>query len=108
MNTFDITPIISMLVALIGLMITTILIPWIKRKITAEKYSQIAAWVDVAVLAAEQLYGAGKGDEKLAYVAALLHEKGIEFDPENLKDEIRAMIEAAVRTLGEDEIKAMV
>lgn len=104
----DITPIISMLIALIGLMITSILIPWVKRKITAEKYSQIAGWVNIAVLAAEQLYGAGRGDEKLAYVAALLHEKGIEFDPENLKDEIRAMIEAAVRTLGDDEIKAMV
>ena len=50
----------------------------------------------------------GVAMKKLAYVAALLHEKGIVFDPENLKDEIRAMIEAAVRTLGDDEVKAMV
>lgn len=38
-------------------------------------------------------------------MADLLRQKGIEVDVDNLTDEVRAMIEAAVRELGEAEIK---
>lgn len=102
---YDITPIISAFIAILGVLITSLFIPWLKRKITAERYNQMQTWVRTFVLAAEQIYGAGKGDEKLRYVADLLRQKGIEVDVDNLTDEVRAMIEAAVRELGEAEIK---
>ncbi len=101
----DITPIISAFIAILGVLLTSLFVPWLKRKLSAERYNQLQAWVRTFVLAAEQIYGAGKGDEKLRYVADLLRQKGIEVDVDNLTDEVRAMIEAAVRELGDKEIK---
>jgi hypothetical protein len=54
---------------------------------------------------AEQIYGAGKGRNKLEYVAAALRAKGYYVDTDSVTDEIRAMIEAAVRELGSAEVK---
>jgi len=43
--------------------------------------------------------GSGRGEEKLAWVAERLREKGYEFDVTSTADAIRAMIEAAVLEL---------
>lgn len=65
----DITPIISAFIAIFGVLLTSLFVPWLKRKLSAERYNQLQTWVRTFVLAAEQIYGAGKGDEKLRYVA---------------------------------------
>lgn len=80
---------------LISTIITGVFIPWLRAKTTAAQREQIAAWIKIAVTAAEQLLGAGKGAEKKAYVVAWLREHGI--DPDGA--EIDAMIEAAVYEL---------
>lgn len=103
----DITPYLQLLLTFIGLILTGVLIPWIKTKIDAGHMAKITKYVDVFVLAAEQLYGAGNGREKLEYVAAALRAKGYILDIDSVTDEVRAMIEAAVRGLGEAEIKAV-
>lgn len=101
----DITPIISAFIAIFGVLLTSLFIPWLKRKLSAERYNQMQTWVRTFVLAAEQVYGAGNGREKLRYVGEMLRAKGIDVDIDNLEDEVRAMIEAAVRELGEAEVK---
>ena len=92
----DITPIMEAIITLVFLCITTFLIPYIKSKTTSAQQEQIQAWVNIAVMAAEQLIqGSGKGAEKKEYVIKWLNKHNITFDAEKLD----AMIEAAVYKL---------
>lgn len=84
----DLTPIIQAVIALLASLITYKLIPWIKARTTNEQQSMLRATVKTLVYAAEQIYGAGKGSEKMDYVAAQLAAKGYTVD--------RMEIEAAV------------
>ncbi len=102
---YDITPIINAVIALLGAIIVAWIIPLIKQKVSGDKYKKLQTWIQTFVLAAEQLYGAGNGRAKLEYVGNMLRAKGIEVDIDDVEDEIRAMIEAAVRELGDKEIK---
>lgn len=96
--TFDITPIIEAIAALIAALITAFLIPYIKSKTTAQQQAEINAWVRIAVAAAEQIYtGSGRGQEKKAYVLNWLREHGVTVD----EDKLDAMIEAAVYDLSQ-------
>ena len=84
----DLTPIFEAILALLAALVTYKLIPWIKARTTAEQQSLLTATVKTLVYAAEQLYGAGKGAEKLDYVISELEKRGFTAD--------RAAIEAAV------------
>ena len=93
---FDITVIVQAVFALIAVVITAIVIPYIKSKTTAAQQQQINAWVKIAVTAAEQIYiGTGLGADKKAHVVNFLKSKGVTLDMES----IDAMIEAAVYEL---------
>lgn len=85
----DLTPILQAVIALIAAIITAKVIPWIKAKTTNEQQAMLSAAVKTLVFAAEQLYGAGKGDEKLKYVIQELEKQGYTAD--------RSLVEAAVR-----------
>lgn len=98
--TFDITPIIEAVIALAGVVVSCVLIPYIKSKTTAEQQKEINAWVKIAVSAAEQIYkGSGRGEEKKAYVIQWLRDRGITVDEAKLD----ALIEAAVYELTNGE-----
>lgn len=91
----DYTELIQAIIALISVLITTFLIPLLKKKLSAEKLDELKKWVGIAVNAAEQLYGSKTGQQKKDYVVSFLHSKGIKFDV----DEVTAMIEAEVYKL---------
>lgn len=92
----NITPIIEAVFALMGAVITAVVIPYIRSRTTAQQRAEINAWVRVAVSAAEQLYkGEGRGKEKKAYVLEWLGAHGVTVDGEKLD----ALIEAAVYDL---------
>lgn len=91
----DYTELLQAFVALLATLITTFLIPFIKKKLSAEKTEELRRWVSVAVKAAEQLYGSKTGQQKKEYVVSFLLEKGIVFNTE----EVVAMIEAEVYKL---------
>lgn len=84
----DLTPIIQAVITLIAALITCRLIPWIKAKTTNEQQKHLSAVVKTLVFAAEQLYGAGHGADKMDYVVSRLEEKGFVVD----MDEIEAAI----------------
>lgn len=88
----DLTPIFQAVIALLAALITYKLIPWIQARTTERQQKNIAAAVRMAVYAAEQLYGAGQGEEKLQYAIEALQKAGFRLD----KDMIRAAIENAV------------
>lgn len=93
---YDITPIIEAVAALIGVIVTCVLIPFIKSKTTASQQAEINAWVKIAVSAAEQIFkGSGRGEEKKQYVIAWLKERGVTVN----ENELDALIEAAVYEL---------
>ena len=86
----DITLIIKAIVILIGVVITTFLVPYLKTKISVNKLSYLEKIVNVAVYAAEVLIkGDGKGDEKrnyvINYVKSVCEEHGITYDPNQVR-----------------------
>lgn len=91
MINIDLTPILQAIIALLATIITVKVIPWIKSKTTTQQQILLQATVDILVSAAEQLYGAGHGTEKLEYVKNELEIRGYTVDV--------AAIEAAVREL---------
>lgn len=95
MNNIDYTELIQALIALISVIITTFLIPLLKKKLSAEKLEELKKWVGIAVNAAEQLYSSKTGQQKKEYVVAFLLSKGIVFDV----DEVNALIESEVYKL---------
>lgn len=93
MNTMiDLTPLLQAIIALVASLITIYLIPWLKSRTSSEQQAQISAAVHIAVYAAEKLYGAGRGDEKLAYALEYLKAHGFDLDAETLKGQINAAI----------------
>lgn len=98
-NTVNLTPIVEIVISLIGILLTTFLVPWLKNKLSAQKLEMTMVIVKSLVKAAEQLYGAGHGDEKLQYVVDAMKAQGYEINLEDITDKLRAMIEAEVLEL---------
>ena len=98
--TFDITKILEIVLALISAIITTFVIPVIKEKLSETKREKLRFWVDVAVKAAEQLYGSKTGQQKKEYVVSFLLSKGIVFEV----DEVTALIESSVYKLSAEQM----
>lgn len=91
----NITALLNAIIALLAAVITTFVIPWIKRKVGNEKMTDFLRWVEIGVLAAEQMYQSFEGEEKKNYVVGLLKEKGFRFTDV----EVSAAIEGAVKTV---------
>ena len=85
----DLTPILQAILALLAALITYKLIPWIKAKTSQEQQNLLLSVTSVLVFAAEQIYGAGRGEDKLDYVIGELEDRGFTAD--------RAAIEAVIR-----------
>lgn len=92
MATIDITPIAEALVTLAAVLISSFVIPWIKKKIGAEKMTEFLSWVDIAVAAAEQLFDHIDTATKKEYVTAFLKDKGFELDAQDMDNAIEAAV----------------
>lgn len=76
----NLTPVFEAIIALLAALVTYKLIPWIKSKTTATQQANLEAVVKMLVFAAEQMYGANKGEEKFHYVQTQLAKKGFDID----------------------------
>lgn len=89
----DITGIVEAVFALVGVVITAVVIPYIRSRTSAQERAELAAWVKIAVSAAEQVYaGPGRGKEKKEFVLSWLREHGVTVDGKKLD----AVVESAV------------
>ena len=88
MFTIDLTDIIIAAITIIAAIVVNKLTPWIKSNTTAKQQELIDSMYRTLVFAAEQLYGANNGSEKLDYVVQELEKRGFTAD--------RAKIEATV------------
>lgn len=103
-STIDITPIIETVIALITTIITVLVIPWIKSKVSASKWENLCTYAETFVKCAELTFkGTNLGKDKKKYVTEKLTElankQGLKFSPEA----IEAAIEAAVKSMHDNE-----
>lgn len=98
----DITQIVIAIIGLMSAVITSVVVPLVKAKTTANQQVIIASLAHTAVLAAQQLYGSEDGQTKkeyaAEYVTGLMKKYGITLG----SDEVSAAVEAALK-----ELKAM-
>lgn len=91
----DLTPIVQAVITLAAALITVYLIPWLKSRTTVEQQTYVRMAVQVAVYAAEKAYGAGHGEEKLAYAEQVLARHNVKLETEKLK----ALIDAEIKNM---------
>ena len=101
----DITQIVSLVIAVLGLVLTGIFMPYVKSKASKEQLDLIYKAVKIAVYAAEQLFGSGTGLQKKQYVIEYLASKGLYVDEEVISSDLNAMIESAVYELTKEQGK---
>ena len=98
----DITQIVVAVIGLLGLVVTSVLVPLVRTKINAEQWDTICNYAVAAVQAAEIIIGAGKGEEKFGwakeYIEAQCKAHGIKID----MDTVQVAIENAWKDLGLD------
>lgn len=101
--TIDITQIvvtlIGVVVMILGVVITRVVVPWVKANTSETTQDIIEAVTEAAVLAAQQLYSSGcaavKKDYAVDYVTTVLATYGIEIN----EDVISSAIESALKAL---------
>ena len=92
-TTIDITPLIEVLLTLLGAIIARYAVPYFKAMLTNAQQEHVRELVHIAVYAAEKLYGSGYGQEKLNYAVEILKAHGIVLDKERLNAYIDAAME---------------
>lgn len=96
----DFTPLFEALIGLLAAVVTVYLIPWLHSKYDAEQLAKARTVVEIAVYAAEKAYGAGRGEEKLAYAEQILASHGVRLDAKKLA----AMIDAEIKKMEQSEL----
>lgn len=96
----DFTPLAEALISLAVAAITVFLIPWLRERYGNETLEKARGWVQIAVYAAEKLYGAGNGAEKLAYAESVLAKHKIKLDTATLM----AMVDAEIKKMEQQTI----
>ena len=100
---FDVTQIILAALGLLVAIISTVLIPYLRQRVSAEKLQKIQMWVQIGVDAAEMIFvGAGRGKEKNTYVTDFVMDKLEELGMTMDIDSVKNMIEAAVLKMKND------
>ena len=100
----DITQIVVAVIGLLGIIITSVVVPLIKSKLTNSQWETIKNYALAGVQAAEIIFNAqSKGEEKLEWVSKYIEAQckahGIKID----MDTVRVAIENAWKDLGLDK-----
>lgn len=100
----DITQIVVAVIGLLGIIITSVIVPLIKSKLTNSQWETILSYALAGVQAAEIIFNAqGQGEEKLRWVSEYITKQcaahGIKID----MDTVRVAIENAWKALGLDK-----
>ena len=97
----DFTPLFEAIITLAATAITVFLIPWLRERYGTETLEKARNLVQIAVYAAEKLYGAGNGAVKLAYAESVLAKNNIKLDTETLM----AMIDAEIKKMEQQTLE---
>lgn len=101
-----ITTLLRLAILIVIMIGTKIIYPYIKSKVGEQNLKEIQSWAKTLVKAAELIYTEqGSGTYKLNYVTDLLNELIAKIGVSYTDDELRAIIESAVKDLKESEDK---
>lgn len=95
----DIVTLAQAVMAAGGALTALLLLPVVRAALETHYRTRIENMSRIYVYAAEQIYGAGRGKEKLAYVTRALSSRGVKLDEHNEYCIVRSSIEAAVREI---------
>lgn len=95
--------IIKLVVMIAALAVTRYLVPWIREKANTDKLVLAEKWVRYAVLKAQQVLWAEKGQDKKAYVTEFLKEILIAKNIALSDEQLDVLIEAAVKQMKIEE-----
>lgn len=70
--------VLEFIITVATIAVAIFLVPWLKEKLGADRYAALEDLIWKAVQAAEQLFGAGNGAQKKAYVVEYLENAGID------------------------------
>lgn len=103
MQDIDITQIVAALIGLLSVLVTSVIVPLIRIKLTNVQWETVKNYALAGVQAAEIIFDAqGKGEEKLEWVSSYIESQckkhGIKID----MDTVRIAIENAWKDLGLD------
>lgn len=103
----DITQIVVAVIGLLGIILTSVVVPLIKSKLTEAQWQMVKAYALAGVQAAEIIFNAqGQGEAKLRWVSEYITNQclahGIKIDAET----VRVAIENAWKALGLDKKEA--
>ena len=102
----NLTPILQAVITLAAALITYRLIPWLKEKLGAEKQAQFDALLRTLVFAAEQMFGAGNGEEKLHFVCDELRDRGYEVDLPQIEATVYGLLNRNVLKITEESFES--
>ena len=88
---------------IIGILLTMYVIPWLKNKVGEQKLSEIKAYAEIGVRAAEKLFTVEEFADKKEYVVNLVTAKSNEIGIVLSADDINALIESIVQYVKEDK-----
>ena len=102
----DITPIIEIIITLLGTIITLIVVPWLKSKLDSNQWKNLNEYASVFVKCAEMIFkGTNLGKDKKKWVieklTAIAEEHHLKFSP----DAIESAIENAVKNMNDSKIE---
>ena len=92
------------IIPVLGVILTSFIIPYFKEQIGNEKLTKYQEWATMAVKAAEMLYaGSGMGAEKKEYVVKFLTEQFNKNKVVITEEQLEILIESAVKSMKENE-----
>ena len=99
----DVTQIVVAVIGLLSVILTSVVVPLIKAKLSQEQWTTLMKYAIAGVQAAEIIFGAGNGEQKLEWAIKYIQDEakshGITFDPQS----IRVAVENAWKQLGFDK-----
>lgn len=90
---------LKLMLMLISFVVCAYLLPWIRQKVGETKMEQLEQYVQQAVYAVQQLFWQKTGDERRAKAIELIADWCAKNNISVTQDQIRVLIEAAVKEM---------
>ena len=103
MNNELVSVIIKSIVAILSVVVTTVIVPYIKQRLGDDKYAELTNYVEWAVRSAEQIYTPEEWEQKKAYVMNYIIAKAAELKIELTENDINILVEGIVNLVKHDK-----
>lgn len=103
MNHELVSVIIKSIVAILSVVVTTVIVPYIKQRLGDDKYAELTNYVEWAVRSAEQLFSPEEWQEKKDYVMTYIVTKAKELKIELTEEDINILVEGIVNLVKHDK-----